>query len=51
MRKREKKRGERERPGVGKEQERGRERIPSRLNAVTTEPNVGLDPTNLEIMT
>ena len=36
------------------EQERGRERgerIPSRLRAVSTEPNVGLDPTNREIVT
>ena len=27
------------------------ERIPSRLHAVTTEPIVGLEPTNLEIIT
>ena len=38
-----------------KEGERGgprrRERIPSRLYAVSTEPDVGLEPTNHEIMT
>ena len=27
------------------------ERIPSRLRAVSTEPDVGLEPTNCEIMT
>ena len=34
------------------EQERAgnRERIPTRLHAVSAEPNVGLDPTNREIM-
>ena len=41
--------------GCAGEQEKGRERrrerIPSRLHAVSTEPNVGLDPTNCEIMT
>ena len=31
--------------------ERGRQRIPSRLHAVSTEPSVGLELTNLEIMT
>ena len=31
--------------------DRGRERIPRRLCAVSTEPNVGLDPRNHEIMT
>ena len=31
--------------------ERGRERIPSRLCAVSTEPNTGLEVTNREIMT
>ena len=31
--------------------ERGRERIPSRLRAVSTEPSVGLKLTNHEIMT
>ena len=28
-----------------------RERIPSRLSAVSAEPDTGLDPTNCEIMT
>ena len=31
--------------------ERERERIPSRIRAVSTEPNVGLELTNREIMT
>ena len=31
--------------------ERGRERIPSRLHAVSTEPSMGLKLTNCEIMT
>ena len=31
--------------------ERGKERIPRRLCAVSTEPDAGLDPTNYEIMT
>ena len=31
--------------------ERGRDRIPSRLCAVSTKPNVGLEITNCEIMT
>ena len=31
--------------------ERERERISSRLHAVSTEPDMGLDPTNQEIMT
>ena len=35
----------------GRHRERGRERIPSRLHAVSTEPNTGLDPTNSEITT
>ena len=30
---------------------RGRERIPSRLCAVSSEPDAGLDPSNHEIMT
>ena len=30
--------------------ERGRERIPIRLSAVSTEPNMGLELTNREIM-
>ena len=33
----------------GRGRQRG-ERIPSRLYAVSTEPDVGLDPTNYEIM-
>ena len=37
--------------GQGKAKERGRERIPSRLCMVSTEPAVGLDPMNREIMT
>ena len=32
------------------QRERLGERIPSRLPAVSPEPNVGLDPTNCEIM-
>ena len=35
----------------GQGRERERERIPSRLLAVSTEPNVGLELTNHEIMT
>ena len=31
--------------------ERERERIPSRLRAVSTDPNEGLEPTDYEIMT
>ena len=46
---------ERERAGEGQRErvrERGeRERIPSRLLTVSAEPNVGLKPTNREIMT
>ena len=42
----------RKRMGVGEGQrERERERILSRLCTVSTEPNVGLDPTNHKIMT
>ena len=41
---------EKEREG-GVERERGRERISNRLHAVSTEPYVGLDPMNHEIMT
>ena len=43
-----------EREGVhtsGRRAVGGRERIPSRLHAVSTEPNVGLNPMNREIMT
>ena len=35
----------------GRGKERGRERIPSRLQTVSPEPNVGLEPMNCEIMT
>ena len=35
----------------GRERERGRERIPSRLCSVSTEPNVELELTNHEITT
>ena len=43
---------ERERVQAGEGQgERERERIPSRLCTVSTEPDVGLDPTNQEIVT
>ena len=37
--------------GGGAERERGRERIPSRLCTVSTEPDVGLKLSDLEIMT
>ena len=33
------------------QRERERKRIPSRLCAVSAEPNAGLEPTNHEIMT
>ena len=33
--------------GAERERERGRERIPSRIRAVSAEPDVGLDPTTL----
>ena len=33
------------------QRERERDRIPSRLCAVSAEPDMGLDPTNHEIMT
>ena len=35
----------------GAEREWERERIPSRLCAVSMEPDVGLEPTNCDIMT
>ena len=35
----------------GKGRERGRERIPSRLHAVSTEPDAGLKLMNCEIIT
>ena len=34
-----------------RQRERGRDRIPSRLHNVSTEPNAGLELTNREIMT
>lgn len=34
-----------------KGRDKGRERIPSGLHAVSTEPKAVLDPTNCEIMT
>ena len=39
------------RGGAERERERERERIPSRLRTVSEEPDVGLKPMNLEIMT
>ena len=36
--------------GAERKRERGRERIPSRLHAVSTEPDLGFAPTNREIM-
>ena len=36
---------------LGRGRERGRERIPSRLCIVSSEPDSGLDPMNLEITT
>ena len=47
---------ERERENVcvrrgGAEREGERERIPSRLHTVRTEPDTGLEPINCEIMT
>ena len=35
----------------GRGKERGKERIPSRLRAVSVKLDVGLDPQNCEIMT
>ena len=46
MRARERERKERER-----EKNEQRERVPSRLHVVSTEPDVGLHPRNCEIMT
>ena len=37
--------------GGGVESERVRERLPSRLHAVSTESDIELDPMNCEIMT
>ena len=42
---------EREREPMGEGQRARSERIPSRLCSVSTEPNVGLDPTNRDTMT
>ena len=36
---------------MSREGQREGDRIPSRLRAVSAEPNTGLDPTNCEIMT
>ena len=36
---------------LGRGREKERERIPSRLHAVSTEPDEGLEPTNCEIVT
>ena len=33
------------------QRERGRERIPSRLQVISAKPDAGLKPTNCEIMT
>ena len=41
---------ERERERSSKRAETRRERIPSRLHAVSTDPHVGLDLTNCEIV-
>ena len=37
--------------GRVRERERGRERIPSRHHAVSTESDEGLEPTNRDVMT
>ena len=37
--------------GREEQRKRERERIPSRLHAVNTEPDMGLEPLNREIMT
>ena len=42
---------EREQAGRDRERERGRERIPSRLRAVITEPMQGLELMNCEVIT
>ena len=47
MREREREREDMHKQGRGRE--RGRERIPSRLHAVSAELDVGLDPMNAEI--
>ena len=35
----------------GRDRERGTQRVPSRLCTVSVEPDMGLEPTNLEIIT
>ena len=35
----------------GRDRERERERIPSRIHAVSSEPDMGLEPMKCEIMT
>ena len=48
----ERREGERERESTSRERaEKERDRIPSRLHTVSTEPNAGLDLTNQEVMT
>ena len=42
---------ERERAQAGRHRERERQRIPSRLHTVSTEPDMGLEIMNHEIMT
>ena len=37
--------------GRGRKRERERERIPSRLCTISTETDMGFEPTNCEIMT
>ena len=37
--------------GQGRDRERERERVPGRLRIVSAEPDVGLEPTNREIVT
>ena len=49
LREREKERESARKQGRGRE--RGRERIPSRLHTISTKPNVGLEPTNCDIVT
>ena len=42
---------EREQSQVGEGQREEKERIPSRIRTVSKEPDMGLEPSNLEIMT
>ena len=37
--------------GAGRQREREREKIPTRLHTIGAEPDAGLKPTNCEIMT